>query len=481
MFFKYKKNIYHLLLNKKLLVLSYNQILASPENFVFDINLRYALSIDKKSFLQNKIIKLIQIEISSNLNDKQSHNFNIVKQDRTLFNKLYLKHLIIQQLINNILNLICNKAKKVLPENFIILQKEVDALSKIKKAMQNVNIAIQFKDIQISNKSHFFIHFMKIIKQFIKDKKFIWFFEEFILNNTFHNLDTKSSKFHKVICDIYLIYLDYGVLQFCKKKISVFFSYNVKTNNKLKHIELLVLKALTLIKNKTVLTNWFVKKNKLQKTSQKFYYIRYFDNIFFGIYNKSVYTSLLDLNNYIIFYCKSVLNLNLKSQVWLNLSLNEINFSAINNKKISYCNLSKKKAIVKNFVPLKQIKKELTKLYIIDTQCRPKPLLHLVNLFTKPIFSWYNFFLFGLLFYYKNCLNYKKLLHNLYYFFKWSLLYTLKKKHKKSIENIILKYSTIFFSKKHLVISKQKPVELVSLKEHIKAFVNFCYVYKYFL
>jgi hypothetical protein len=480
---KYKKNIYHLLTNKNLLVLSYNQIITCPENFVFDINLRYALSKDKAFFLQNKMIKSIQTEVFFILNNKKPNSFKNNKQITTLFRQLSLKNLIIQQVVINILNIIFDKAKQSFPINFIISKNRSQALNKFKKALQNANIGLQFKNIQILNKSHL-IHFFKIIKQIIYDKKFIVFLEQFVLNVNFDIINLKYSKFYKIFCNICLIHLDYCIIQFCKKKTTLFLNDLIKKNKNLKQTESLVLKALTFIKNKKFLTTCFTKRlkiyTKLTKTTQKFYYIRYIDSIFFGIYNKSIYSDLLNLNVYIPFFCKSFLNIHLKPQTWLTLSTKKINFFAVNYKKITY-NSSVKKIIIKDFAPLQQIKQEFLKYKILAKNNKPKSLINLVNLYTKSIINWYNHLMFGLLYYYKKCLNYKKLICHLYYYLKWSLLYTLKKKHKKSIEKIVLNYLKKFSKQKQLVTLKQNSVQLLFLNRRLKTLINFYYVYKYFL
>lgn len=102
----------------------------------------------------------------------------------------------------------------------------------------------------------------------------------------------------------------------------------------------------------------------------------------------------------------------------------------------------------------------------------------MIGLYTKNIIAWYNYFIFGLLYYYNKSFNFKKLKYNLYYFLKWSLLHTLKKKHKKSLQTIILKY---YKSQPVYLKNKYEINQLVILKNPATFLITFCYIYNYSL
>lgn len=472
MSFRYKKVLYHLLVNKKLIILSYYQILDCPENFVFDINLRYYLSKDKKFFLQKKVIKIIQKEIYRYLKKRTLYMCKAELQSKQLFKHSDLKDLIIKQIVANIIEKIV-KIEICVPLN---LKKQKETYQELKKAIKNSNIAIQFSNFEILNNTSL-TYMVKIIQQITHDKKFIDFFKWLICNTNLKDLSKKASKFYKLLYMILFTKLDHFVLYLCKKNINKCLYSSVKKSKNLKIVEFLVSQALILFEKKHFLA--FKKEQgfliQRKQIIPAFYYIRYLSNIFFGFVNKSIYSNFFNLKNNIQFFCKSFFNSEFITKGWLNLDKKFIYFCGIIKKKVTQ-KIYKKKSFIKKtifieeFAPLHEIKKELMKLKIIQKNNKPKALSNLTCLYTKSIFIWYNYVLFGLIYFYKKTTNCKKLVYNLHYFFKWSLLHTLRKKHKKSIKKIVLKY-----------LKKNNLTKLVLIQNHITFLVNLHYVYYYFL
>jgi hypothetical protein len=238
-----------------------------------------------------------------------------------------------------------------------------------------------------------------------------------------------------------------------------------------KEIERLVSKSLLMVKQAFVLT---FKNMGLKKTNQKSavpntFYLRYLNHFFIGV--SCLNASLSSFPNKISFFLKSALHLNLKTTNWINLNIKSFDFLGINTKKI-LSNLHQKKPIcLKTFSPLRKLKREFLKMGILNQ--KPKAILYLTNLYTNSIINWYNNFSYGLFVYYYKTSNYKKLVYNLYYFFKWSLLQTLKKKHKKSLEKVVIKH----WKKKNNIFTND--LSLQNFSNDINVFENLLYIYQY--
>lgn len=328
--FYYKKHIYHLLTNQNLIKLSYNQILDYPENFIFDINLRYCLSKDKKKFLQNQLIKLIQKDITIFF----SYQFleTKTKKSSSAYLKWSLKNIVIKQVIANILANILQNSTLDFPPNFKVAKERKKAGKDLKMLLKKTNSCIHFYNFNSINKVNLNF-FLQSLGHFIKDQKFIRFFEQIILENKFDNLFNKYSKFDEIISNLYLLHLDYFIFYFCNNNLKLF-KNKLYFKNK-KKTEFLISKALFFIKQKDL----FVFKKQINlnnKTIQKissFYYLRYLDNIFFCISNTFLYSHSFQLINKIKDFCKSFLHLTLKTKNWLDLKESFVSFCAINKKK----------------------------------------------------------------------------------------------------------------------------------------------------
>lgn len=117
-------------------------------------------------------------------------------------------------------------------------------------------------------------------------------------------------------------------------------------------------------------------------------------------------------------------------------------FSNLKKPSVANSNASlKQKRVLKILIPLKKIKRNLRFFGIVNKNDKPSAINKLLLCYTEEIIIWYNALAYGLLKYYKNCSNYDKLCVYINYFFRWSLLHTLAKKHKKPLNKIIFKYS----------------------------------------
>lgn len=443
-FLDYTLNINYLLTNNSLLELSFNQILDSPNNLLFHINLNQNLKKNKKLCLLKKISQLLK-------NEKQQYinflNFYLKNKEKSFVLKNFLIiNLVIKQLIANILYKIFefHLIKKLLPlDCFYIADNNLKAHRKLNIILKKINFGFQFDKVIIFDKIKL-IFILKIIEQQILDIKFIFFLKKLLLviKKTKLFFD-KASKFYQIICNIYLSQFDFFLIRFLKNRTLNSFKWYELYNRliKTKSIELLILKALS-IKNNNINLQYILNfKNQKLQLKKQLYYIRYLDNIFIG-------GSLFSLNNLKLvlkFFFKSNLYFKIAILNWKCLNKSFINFLAKKKKKVyKFFFKTKTKCVIKPFIqefaPLKSIKKQFYNLGLIKKNNKSKIMTILINLYTKSIIIWYNFFFRGLMIYYTQTINYKKLISNVQFFLKWSLLYTLKKKHKKSLYKIIIKY-----------------------------------------
>nr|YP_009476600.1 maturase [Chroomonas placoidea]AVM81093.1 maturase [Chroomonas placoidea] len=134
---------------------------------------------------------------------------------------------------------------------------------------------------------------------------------------------------------------------------------------------------------------------------------------------------------------------------------------------------------IKNLVSISRLRKEFFKFGIIRKTKKPKAIVYLITLYTQAILIWYNNLMFCLLYYYYKTFNYKKLVSNVYYFLKWSLLATLKKKHKKSVEKVILRYRKQKNNKVAPLLLRYNFATITTLKKCRRVSNNLFYIYEY--
>jgi hypothetical protein len=145
---------------------------------------------------------------------------------------------------------------------------------------------------------------------------------------------------------------------------------------------------------------------------------------------------------------------------------------------IKNINSIKLKYITKVYGSLQKFKISVEKYGVLDKKLKPASISYLIFIHSKSIVIWFDFLFFGLLKYYKNCNNYKRLVIYIFYLLKWSLLYTLSKKHKKDLKIIFQKYlkSGLFFkNKKELTILQ---VNFLYNTKKIKKLFFIEYLYK---
>lgn len=476
---RYTFKLSALLTDKNLLALSYNQILDNPANLAFDIDLCCNLSIYTKFLLLNKIKTSIKYNIYF-INKPIRKDLVLKSINRTSFRKqFFFENLILEQIIANVLiKLLKIQNKKIVVcSHFFITYTKNGACQKLNETLKKVNFAFYCNDLKVYNKITL-MYFLRIIKEIIIDQKFIDCLTSFVLNTQYID---KSSSFHQTFCNVYLTKFDLFILKFFNKQSETdLFNFKEKPVKPEKQLEQLIAKALLMTKKSSILTSKKIcsKKSTQIKPRPILCYIRYLNHFFIGV--SFLNLSLSFVPSKISFFLKSVLHLNVKFTKWADLNMKSINFCGVKTKK-EFLNLYTKRFIlIKIFSPLREIKEELLKFGIFSRNQKPKAILYLINLFTKSIIIWYNTFIFGLLYYYKKTSNYKKLSYNLYYFLKWSLLYTLKKKHKKSLEKIVIKY----WRHKNKIVT---PFLLLlsnfsiftSFEAHKKVFTNLLYIYRY--
>jgi hypothetical protein len=191
--------------------------------------------------------------------------------------------------------------------------------------------------------------------------------------------------------------------------------------------------------------------------------------------------SILQFYSYkkqISFFLKNIFGITI--QVYIN------NFSLLGFKFFIFCSFYKYfptnvknnnflKCSFKKLAPLILLKKTFIFLGFLNYQKKPKNFKKILNFLTFDILNWYSFLLIGLSTYYLVALNIKTLKLSIYYILKWSLLYTLVKKHKKTFSFILIKYLkyTKFFLK--LLFKETK-----SIKSRKTMFFENRYFFKYF-
>lgn len=437
----YNRNIsvYHLLGNKILIKLSYNQIINCADYFIFDNGLHYILleqlrkSIEKESYFADFF------------NQKKSYQSNF----KTL--------IIIKQITANILDKFFKDSFLSYPFNFQLLKSNIKIQQKLDKSLASSNFCLQLTNFKIINEVGL-KYVLKIIGGTILDKKFYIFISKLFTNiiNVKDIFIDRSSKFFKIVCNIYLLQLDKYVIKYFKENNYIFKKIE---NSILFKTENLVFKALAVIKthlyNIQHLKAFFLKQKRLN--ANIIHYIRYFDQIFFSV--DKLFDTLNRFKKTLIFFCKSILFLNFKIIGW----------SYIKKAIIKFCGIyyivngvSLNNVCIQTFVYIKSIKMQFLNFEIINQIGKPVAISYLLILYNGMIVNWFNYLLLSLKKYYIKTSNYKKLYNVIFYFLKWSLLNTLQKKHKKSFSKVVLNYY------KTAVILKQ-------LYSH----VNLSYVYRY--
>lgn len=129
-------------------------------------------------------------------------------------------------------------------------------------------------------------------------------------------------------------------------------------------------------------------------------------------------------------------------------------------------------------VLITNVKSFFINLDMLTIKNQPKYCTYLLFFYSTNILNWYLYFFFGLLKYYKNCSNLRNFFLSFYYICKWSLLYTLAKKHKKTVNFLITKY-TKYINTTFSFMLKKVYLATSPLKQSNLLFLN--YTYNYYL
>ena len=453
-----------LLTNQRLLELSYNQILDRPLNVISDLNLSPQFFIENKLLMLNNIKKFIKTRIFFVYNSKKPELSP--KHTNSFLKKLFIQNLVIKQSLANILSKVFKNKKKLLPPNFYIIDTNRETLKKLSEVFKKTNLGIFCNNLEICTKITF-RYFIKILKSAVVDQHFISFVTNFFACIEINTLFTdKSSKFYKIFCNIYLAKFDFFILNFFKNHV-------VKSTPKFVNNKFKVAKKVAPLVASALLTAkarfFFMFKQIYSKkcvVAPILFYIRYLNHFFFG--TSFLKPSLLNFSITISYFFKSTLHFNIKIQKWVNLHKKSSFFFGIHKTRL-FKFFTKRLLFVKNLCPINKLTKELLKFGVLYKSKKPKAIIYLITLYTNTIIIWYNNLIFGILYYYSKTANYLKLFNNTYYCLKWSLLYTLKKKHKKALEKISIKYWT-----------QQNNNLLVTItKNNINMTRNLAYIYKY--
>jgi hypothetical protein len=289
----------------------------------------------------------------------------------------------------------------------------------LKKMLKFIKKIFVYKDFLV-----YFFQFFKLILKIKTRKKFFRFFfqVEYFLNNLYYT---------QIDCWFFYISSQFS-LNFSIK----YGSLHTKLNSLIK-AALNNCKSICLLNCRQKIS----KLKKKTKASISTKYIRINKNVL--IFFTGSILQFYCYKKQISFFLKNVFGINIK--VYIN------NFSLLGFKFYIFCsfykyfptNVKNKNLLKCNFkklAPLTLLKKTFMFLGFLNYQKKPKNFKKILNFLTFDILNWYSFLLIGLHTYYLIALNIKTLKLSIYYILKWSLLYTLVKKHKKTVSFILIKY-----------------------------------------
>jgi hypothetical protein len=453
--------------NKKLKYSIKEKLIKSRKNKFYNIHI-LLFDLNFLIYLYEKIISFPRFFF--NLKQIKFRNFlNLANSIKKKFYKFSNKTLIpkfkINIHLNNIQNLVIQFGiKKILQYVHYTLFKKISQkcliIQKVKFLLMHYTLiaSITFLKLDKFKSIHIFINF---IKKYICDYKFIILLLEILkCKNTFDFSDKntffiKSTHLlYKVINNIYFIKFNLYLIIFLKE-------YNITIpliKKKLK-FEIFIFKAFKSTLFLRVKIN-FLKFNLCKIFLKSKILLLY---SFFQIaYTRFVNSFLLGFNGpkTIILFIKNKFELFLKSNLNLNFFLKKFYYKKIffggllffKTKQFYYFSLKNLTSIFRNvntriiqnikiFISFDKLEILFQKYQILNKKQKPTAVKYLIFLFSESIIIWFNFLLLGLLKYYKHINNYKKLKIFIIYLFKWSIIYTLSKKHKKELKTIFKKYS----------------------------------------
>jgi hypothetical protein len=456
------KNIYRYLSDLNLLLFSYEEMLNKPQNIFFN-----------KDFKQN-IINIKWLSYLSNNIKKETYaffsNVCILEKKHDNFHCIKLQGFVIELLIKKILYGVHAIFLKKISEDLLIIKNINLELKKITLLFANYLYVVSVNfSILIKEKT-----FINLIKANILNFKFNKILLKFL--KSINNLQTnffikKNNSLYKVILNIYLTKLDLYLMTFLKE-----YNITLPSIKKFKRFEVFILKSTKASHFLLKKTRFALKLNfyKIKFRQPHFFflvsfhilYIRFLKNVLFGLNgNRAI---IIFVKNKFEFFLKANLHF---STIKTKLCFQETIFAGFfffksfyshrpkpfNHRSIKNINLIKQKYTINVYLCLQKLKILLEKYGVLNKKLNPAPILYLTFIYSDSIIIWFNFLFFGLLKYYKNCNNYKELAICIFFILKWSLLFTLSKKHKKSLKIIFQKY----FKSSLLINSNNKTLSLL--------------------
>ena len=439
------KNILSLLSNYYLFTTSFEYILSSPQFTLVFLSMKQKAIYNLKKFLFYKLKELTVFSFNNKnaLFSKRKFQFLFV----TDFLCILLVSIFFQ-----ILNLILKQKFSFIP-SFSRLT-NFNSFLTIRKNNINCSSYILRFNIKLNNFVLFKSTF-KVLKKFIYDRIFIEYFLQLILIFARKKIFTKTTQLLNILSFVYFSQLDFYLFTLLINKVK----FKVKLN--FKKTLIYIKKALKMVNKIFLFFNF--KKKKLFFTKRKK------SNFFSFNYKRINYTFLL------IFSASFSLFSILKKEIFLFLSLNfngiktfpancfnflgfDLKIKKVLYEKKIFFNLNLKKEFMVKIVPLILLQNKFINFGLLNIFNKPLSFNLLTNYLSKNLFYWYLNFFFGFLIYYKNCSNFKKFILSVYYICKWSLLFTLAKKHKKSVKNILSNYfiyfNDLFFKNNSKLFSK---------------------------
>lgn len=434
------QNLYFLLFDLDLLISSYTEINQLPNNILFNLHLK------QNTFFNINLSWFIKLR-----NNLQHKFFKLKKPSKSIFLKYHtttdqqLQEIIVVQAISNILNevhikLAFNQSQEFPTNNNKIIS------NNLLKVWSNISWVFQLNVIELWNKKAS-ARLVSIIKSHILDHNFNKVLFKILNNNqsNTHFFVRNTSTLDIVFCNFYLKQIDSYMTTFIKEYNFMLIYTKVKVEKTI--LNRYILNALNTLKTKdkklTFLIKYniyFSKKNVLNSAPRltqllKLYFYRIKNDLLLGVSHSKNVT--LFIKNKMLFFCKSSLHIKkINSQIICLFSQN-FQFLGFEFYKQSP---SIKLNPLKCKISLKIFRQKLVLFGILNIKTKPFALVHLIFLYSNNVIAWFNFLAYGILLYYRKATNFNRLVIYFYYFLKWSLLFTLGRKHKKPLNKIIAKY-----------------------------------------